>query len=236
MVKLDKILESMDSFVINSDVALLESEGLDALTIAQTKKSIHESFRFIKSELIQGGVLEETQMLLSNAWTQAILEDVYAPFAPEDQMGFGEEAAIGSGLVASGAAGMRYIPGAAKAYDHYRQQDQSVADSLRAAGANARTAVMGDVNAVRNAAGQAAADGKQAIQNGALKADIIARNTANQVVDGVKDTAQHAKFGYKMGAASENLAKNIMAGDNTAAKVGTQLGRVVRKVKGFTGK
>lgn len=104
MVKLNKILESMDSFVINSDVALLEAEGLDALTIAQTKKTIHESFKFIKSELIQGGILEETQGLLANAWTQAILEDIHVP-SMDEVKDFGNHVAGGAQYAGHALAG-----------------------------------------------------------------------------------------------------------------------------------
>ena len=42
MAKLEKILESMDSFKINSEVALLENTDLTDLTRAQTRKEIHE--------------------------------------------------------------------------------------------------------------------------------------------------------------------------------------------------
>ena len=113
-IKLDKILESMDSFNINAEVALLENEGLDALTVAQARKSIHESFKFIKSELIQGGILEETQNLLADAWTDAIMEDIHVPFIPEDD-GFGmDDAALAAGGLAA-AGGARYaVPALAK--------------------------------------------------------------------------------------------------------------------------
>lgn len=85
-LKLEKILESMDSFKLNSEVALLENEGLTDLTRAQTRKELHESFNFIKTELIKGGLLEEAQTLLANTWTQAIMEDIYVP-----GLGDGEE-------------------------------------------------------------------------------------------------------------------------------------------------
>ena len=76
MAKLEKILEAMDSFRIDSDVALLENDGIDDLTRAQTKKALHESFGFIKTQLTKGGILEDTQAMLANAWTQAIMEDI----------------------------------------------------------------------------------------------------------------------------------------------------------------
>lgn len=223
MAKLDKILESMHSFTLNSEVALLESEGIDALTVAQTKKAIYESFGFIKAELIQGGVLQEAQDMLADAWTQAILEDIYMP--EDDGMGMGTVAGLG----AAGVAGARYLPGAPTAYNHYRQQDQSVGDSLRAAGRHVATGVTGDINAARNMAGQAIDDGTRAIQNGALKADIIGRNAVGQV----QDAAKHVKTGYNMGAANEGLTQNIMSNGSTPAKVGAAVGKVVRVIKGF---
>ena len=104
MPKLEKILEAMDSFKINSEVALLENESLDALTVAQAKKSIHESFNFIKNELIAGGVLEETQMLLSDAWTQAIMEDIQLP-SVEDVKDFGNHVAGGAQMAGHAVMG-----------------------------------------------------------------------------------------------------------------------------------
>lgn len=114
MARLEKILESMDSFRINSEVALLESEGLDALTIAQTKKTIHESFNFIKGELIQGGLLEDTQDMLANAWTQAIMEDIYVP-SMDDVKDFGNHVAGGAQYAGHAlAANAGLISGAAQ--------------------------------------------------------------------------------------------------------------------------
>ena len=188
MAKLDKILEAMDSFRIDSDVALLENEGLDDLTRAQTKKILHESFGFIKTQLIQGGILEDTQAMLAGHWTKAIMEDIdLGNQVPEDD-GMGAELA-GAGLAAGGiAAGARYAPAAATAYNQYRQQDQSVGDSLKAAGANIASGVTGDVNAARNMAGQAVADGSRAIHNAALKADIVGRNAVGQAGQAISNT------------------------------------------------
>lgn len=206
MSKLDKILESMDSFRINSEVALLESEGLDALTIAQTKKTIHESFAFIKGELIQGGVLEETQNLLANAWTQAIMEDIHVPFMPEDDgFGAGDAAALaGAGGVAAGGA---YLgPQMAKNYNASRGLGYSVGSSAGAAMdmagqkvandySNARSNVVGGVNNVRNQAGQAMDNLGRDVQLGTLKAGIVGRNAVNQAGQYVADQATAAKQG-----------------------------------------
>lgn len=188
MAKLVKILEAMDSFRIDSDVALLENEGLDDLTRAQTKKILHESFGFIKTQLIQGGILEDTQAMLAGHWTKAIMEDIdLGNQVPEDD-GIGAELA-GAGLAAGGiAAGARYAPAAATAYNQYRQQDQSVGDSLKAAGANIASGVTGDVNAARNMAGQAVADGSRAVHNAALKADIVGRNAVGQAGQAISNT------------------------------------------------
>ena len=100
MAKLEKILESMDSFKINSEVALLENTDLTDLTRAQTRKEIHESFNFIKEELTKGGLLEETQQILAEAWTQAIMEDIEMP-SVDDVKDFGNK-------VAGGAQGLGY--------------------------------------------------------------------------------------------------------------------------------
>lgn len=206
MAKLVKILEAMDSFRIDSDVALLENEGLDDLTRAQTKKILHESFGFIKTQLIQGGILEDTQAMLAGHWTQAIMEDIdLGNQVPEDD-GMGAELA-GAGLAAGGiAAGARYAPAAATAYNQYRQQDQSVGNSLKAAGANIASGVTGDVNAARNMAGQAVADGSRAVHNAALKADIVGRNAVGQVGQAIANNVMPVA-GKVAGAAGSALGK-----------------------------
>lgn len=196
----------MDSFRIDSDVALLENEGLDDLTRAQTKKILHESFGFIKTQLIQGGILEDTQAMLAGHWTQAIMEDIdLGNQVPEDD-GMGAELA-GAGLAAGGiAAGARYAPAAATAYNQYRQQDQSVGNSLKAAGANIASGVTGDVNAARNMAGQAVADGSRAVHNAALKADIVGRNAVGQVGQAIANNVMPVA-GKVAGAAGSALGK-----------------------------
>lgn len=191
MAKLDKILEAMDSFRIDSDVALLENDTLDDLTRAQTKKILHESFGFIKTQLVQGGILEDTQAMLANAWTQAIMEDIDLGTQPEDD-GIGAELA---GAAAVGAAGAKYAPAAATAYNQYRQQDLSVGDSLRAAGANVASNVTGDVNAVRNMAGQAVADGSRAVQNAAAQAGQAVNNQVGAAAAGAAGVAGPVKPG-----------------------------------------
>lgn len=203
MAKLDKILEAMDSFRIDSDVALLENEGLDDLTRAQTKKILHESFGFIKTQLIQGGILEDTQAMLAGHWTQSIMEDIDLGNQVPEEDGMGAELA-GAGLAAGGiAAGARYAPAAATAY---RQQDQSVGDSLKAAGANIASGVTGDVNAARNMAGQAVADGSRAVHNAALKADIVGRNAVGQAGQAISNTVMPVA-GKVAGAAGSALGK-----------------------------
>ena len=99
-VKLEKILESMDSFKLNCEVSLLENEGITDLVRAQTRKDLHESFNFIKKELITGGLLEEAQTMLANTWTQAIMEDIEIP-SVDDVKDFGNK-------VAGGAHGLGY--------------------------------------------------------------------------------------------------------------------------------
>lgn len=217
MAKLVKILEAMDSFRIDSDVALLENEGLDDLTRAQTKKILHESFGFIKTQLIQGGILEDTQAMLAGHWTQAIMEDIDLGNQVPEEDGIGAELA-GAGLAAGGiAAGARYAPAAATAYNQYRQQDQSVGDSLKAAGANIASGVTGDVNAARNMAGQAVADGSRAVHNAALKADIVGRNAVGQV--------------------GQAIANNVMpVAGKVAGAAGFAAGSALGKVKRAFGK
>ena len=222
MAKLEKILEAMDSFRIDSDVALLENDALDDLTRAQTKKILHESFGFIKTQLIQGGILEDTQAMLASHWTQAIMEDIDLGNTIPEEDGIGAELA-GAGLAAGGlAAGARYVPSAATAYNQYRQQDQSVGDSLKAAGANIASGVTGDVNAARNMAGQAVADGSRAVQNGALKADIIARNAVGQAGQAINNQVGAAAAG------AAGVAGPTKPGTQTAYNVGSALGKVKR--------
>lgn len=207
MAKLDKILEAMDSFRIDSDVALLENDTLDDLTRAQTKKILHESFGFIKTQLVQGGILEDTQAMLANAWTQAIMEDIDLGTQPEDD-GIGAELA---GAAAVGAAGAKYAPAAATAYNQYRQQDLSVGDSLRAAGANVASNVTGDVNAVRNMAGQAVADGSRAVQNAAAQAGQAVNNQVGAAAAG-----------------AAGMAGPVKPGTQAAYTAGSALGKVKR--------
>ena len=222
MAKLVKILEAMDSFRIDSDVALLENEGLDDLTRAQTKKILHESFGFIKTQLIQGGILEDTQAMLAGHWTQSIMEDIDLGNQVPEEDGMGAELA-GAGLAAGGlAAGARYAPAAATAYNQYRQQDQSVGDSLKAAGANIASGVTGDVNAARNMAGQAVADGSRAIHNAALKADIVGRNAVGQAGQAINNQVGAATAG------AAGVAGPVKAGTQTAYNVGSALGKVKR--------
>ena len=140
---------------------------------------------------------------------------------PEDD-GMGAELA-GAGLAAGGiAAGARYAPAAATAYNQYRQQDQSVGDSLKAAGANIASGVTGDVNAARNMAGQAVADGSRAVHNAALKADIVGRNAVGQAGQAINNQAGAAAAG------AAGIAGPVKAGTQTAYNVGATLGKVKR--------
>lgn len=180
MAKLDKILESMDSFKIDSEVALLENESLDALTVAQSKKIINESFRFIKSELIQGGILEETQTMIANAWTQAIMEDIYLP--EDDGIGAGDVALGGAGAAAVGAGARYAAPAIVKGVNKTREfhnngfdAKPSLVQGYRAAKQDLTGTVTNDINAIKDAAAQANlkaanmyADGSQAIRQGAF--------------------------------------------------------------------
>lgn len=170
MAKLQKILESMDSFKLNSEVALLENSELTDLTRAQTRKEIHENFNFIKRELIAGGLLEETHSLLADAWTQAIMEDIYLP--SEDE-GFGAGDAAGlAGAGAAVAGGARYVApavvaGVSKAANigsDYGMKPGMV-QGYRAAKQNFTGNVTNDVNAVRSAVDNTVAPIKQAVTN-----------------------------------------------------------------------
>lgn len=76
MAKLEKILEACENFKLESEVALLESTELTELVRAQSKLMIHENMNYIKNALTKGKVLEETQNLLADAWTQVICEDI----------------------------------------------------------------------------------------------------------------------------------------------------------------
>lgn len=228
MAKLEKILEAMDTFRIDSDVALLENENLDALTVAQTKKVLHESFNFIKGQLIQGGLLEDTQNMLANVWTQAIMEDIdmsHLPMIQPEDDGMGAELAGAAGVAGAGAAGARYLPGAANAFNQYRQQDQSLADSAKVAAANVKSGIVGDINAGRNMAGQAAADAGRAVQNGALKADIIARNAVGQAGQAINNQVGAAAAG------AAGISGPTKPGTQAAYNAGAVLGKVKRAFK-----
>lgn len=226
-VKLDKILEAMENFKLESDVALLENETLTDLNRAQTKKIIHESFGFIKTELTKGGILLETQELLKDAWTQAIMEDIaYVPSMEDEGMSTGEMAATGAGLVGAGygakvvaPAISRGIGASQKIYDGGYGLKPSIVQGYRAAKQQARGTVINDINAVKdaaNAAGQAVGNAGQAVAN-----------TAG-------DISKAAGTGY-------NVAKNSIQNPNIsnidalgnglrAAKTVLRSGKVTRKV------
>lgn len=156
MAKLEKILESMDSFKINSEVALLENTDLTDLTRAQTRKEIHESFNFIKEELTKGGLLEETQQLLAETWTQAIMEDMEMPsntplVSEENEFGAGDAAAIAAGTGAIGA-GIRYgTPAAQAAYKANVNSDANLTGTTMAGKQAATGQFNSDLAAVKGA-------------------------------------------------------------------------------------
>ena len=76
MAKLNKILESIENLKLTTEVALLENTEVTDLVRAQSKLMINESINFIKTELTKGGILEDVQLMLKNAWTQTLLEDI----------------------------------------------------------------------------------------------------------------------------------------------------------------
>ena len=76
MAKLEKILESIENLKLTTEVALLENTEVTDLVRAQSKLMINENINFIKNELTKGGILEDVQLLLKNAWTKALMEDV----------------------------------------------------------------------------------------------------------------------------------------------------------------
>ena len=202
-VKLEKILEAMEDFKLNSDVALLENESLTPLVVAQSKKVLHESLGFIKNELTKGGVLEETQNLLRDAWTKAILEDIhvadYVPGMEDEGMSAGEMAALGgAGLGAAGGAA--YLgPQMVNNYNQSRNLGYSKGASAGAAFDMAGQKVANDIAndkyaaaGMRNNVSQSASDLVRAAELGGLKAGIVGRNAVNQGVGAVKDAVSNS--------------------------------------------
>ena len=220
MAKLEKILESMDSFKINSEVALLENTDLTDLTRAQTRKEIHESFNFIKEELTKGGLLEETQQILAEAWTQAIMEDIEMPYpiANEDE-GFdaGDAAALAAGAGVAGA-GARYAVPAVQAA--YRANVNSGANMTGTAMAGKQAAV-GQLNADLAAA------------KGALDTGVA--SVAN-AVNMAQAAPKEIKTGYNMATSSPGLEASIMKHGTRAAKLGASIGSRVRRAKNYFNK
>ena len=82
MAKLEKILESIENLKLTTEVALLENTEVTDLVRAQSKLMINENINFIKNELTKGGILEDVQLLLKNAWTKALMEDVGLDMIP----------------------------------------------------------------------------------------------------------------------------------------------------------
>ncbi len=76
MAKLNKILESIENLKLTTEVALLENTEVTDLVRAQSKLMINENISFIKNELTKGGILEDVQVMLKNAWTKVLLEDI----------------------------------------------------------------------------------------------------------------------------------------------------------------
>lgn len=76
MAKLNKILESIENLKLTTEVALLENTEVTELVRAQSKLMINENINFIKAELTKGGILEDVQFMLKNAWTQTLMEDI----------------------------------------------------------------------------------------------------------------------------------------------------------------
>lgn len=134
-VKLEKILESMDSFKLNCEVSLLENEEITDLVRAQTRKDLHESFNFIKKELITGGLLEEAQTMLANTWTQAIMEDIEIP-SVDDVKDFGNKVAggaqgLGYGLVANTGRVVGAVDAGKLDYIDPREVAGNIADNVK---------------------------------------------------------------------------------------------------------
>mgnify|MGYP003607366660 CR=1 FL=1 len=173
-VRLEKILEAMENFKLNSDVALLENESLTPLVVAQSKKVLHESLGFIKNELTKGGVLEETQNLLRDAWTKAILEDIhvadYVPGMEDEGMGAGEMVGMGAGAAGLAAAGRYGVTGATRAYEAGKKIHDlgygikpTVVQAMRAGKMAAQGQAINDINAAK----AAVAGAQQAVVNSA---------------------------------------------------------------------
>lgn len=221
MAKLEKILEAMDSFRIDSDVALLENDALDDLTRAQTKKILHESFGFIKTQLIQGGILEDTQSMLASHWTQAIMEDIDLENIAGGAQGLGHGiAATAGGLLGAAQGGnlgnldYHSIPGmigkfTQGGFENGYNPDVNVADTYGAtkfAGENPGLTAAGLVGG----AGLAAA--------GTMKA----MDVAPKVVNGAKNQVGAAAAG------AAGVAGPTKPGTQTAYNVGSALGKVKR--------
>lgn len=83
MAKLNKILESIENLKLTTEVALLENTEVTELVRAQSKLMINENINFIKNELTKGGILEDVQFMLKNAWTQTLMEDIGLPSMDE---------------------------------------------------------------------------------------------------------------------------------------------------------
>ena len=240
MVKLEKILESMDSFKLHSEVALLENEGLTDLVRAQTRKELHENFNFIKKSLIQDGLLEETQSMLANTWTQAIMEDIEMPYM-EDIKDFGNKVAGGAqglghgiagtaGLLSGAAQGgnlenIKYenLPGAIgkitqAGYERGYDPNANVGDTYGA------TEFIGE-NPNLTAAGLVGGAGLAGLATvGTMKA-------APKVVNAMQSAPKEIKTGYKMASSSAGLENSIMKHGNAASKLGASVGGTVRRAK-----
>ena len=215
MVKLEKILESMDSFKLHSEVALLENEGLTDLVRAQTRKELHENFNFIKKSLIQDGLLEETQSMLANTWTQAIMEDIYMPSpiaSEEESFDAGDAAALAAGAGAVGAGARYVVPAIQAAYKANTNSGANITGTAMAG----KQAAAGQFNADLAAA-------KGAINTGAASV----ANAANLVQSAPKEI----KTGYKMASSNAGLENSIMKHGNAASKLGASVGGTVRRAK-----
>ena len=237
-LKLEKILESMDSFKLHSDVVLLENTELTDLVRAQTRKELHENFNFIKGQLIQGGLLEEAQNMLSEAWTQAIMEDISMPeFLNQDDEGIsaGEAAAAAAGLGAAGYGARVAIPAGQAMMNARNNSGANLTDTMTAG----KQAAMGTINGDINASKAAVANGVDAVKNNPYvanpglalanaKADTeqairMAANDISRKATAMKDNQVGAAYAGYMGVQGPTKP-----GTGAAYAAGSALGKVKR--------
>lgn len=250
-VKLDKILEACETLVLKTNVAILEEasvSGLSESDIAKSRLIIHENIKYIKGQLIQGGILESAQTMLAENWVGAIMEDMslsdvvdqgrqYIPGMEDDGMSAGQM--VGAGLAAAGAAGagIRYgVPAVQAGYKANVNSGANATGTMMAAKQALNGQIQNDINAVQAGVNHATLAGANIAADASQAGRRMAFDAGRQVSSAANQAGQAVKQGVadQVGATTAGFAGiqgPTKPGTGAAYKVGSMAGKVRRAFK-----